>query len=90
MSKVTNIKALIEAHRGQFFSVDFIKADGTLRTYKNAQKCHKAGHTGKNPVEHKPHLLTIVENFGGEYQHRTLNLENVVRLKISGVEYNFQ
>lgn len=90
MSKISAISALVNAHKGQFFSVTFQKKDGTMRTIKNAQVGFKKGHAGHNPVGHIEKYLTVIENKGGgDYQHRNVNMETVTKMSIAGVDFEF-
>lgn len=63
----------------KIFGVDFVKADGSLRTYKAKVDVNKYTKGGSNPVEHKPHLVTIFEM--NSKQYRTLNLNTVKGLR---------
>ena len=65
------------------FSVDFIKADKTKRTYNARVNVHKHTKGGINPVEHKPNLVTIFEMDAQQY--RTLNLNTVQQIRCNGV-----
>lgn len=90
MSKVSSIRAVIEAHKGQFFSVAFVKKSGELRTIKSAQVGIKAGHTGVNTVAHIDKYVTVVENLGdGNFQHRNVDMETITKLAIGGKEFVF-
>lgn len=80
-------KSLILKNKGKFFSVDFIKKDGSLRTI-NGIVGIKEGHTGHNPVAHKMEYVTVVENLaGGEYRHRNVNVNTIKRLAVAGRVY---
>lgn len=90
MSKVSTIRAIIDAHKGQFFSVEFVKKDGSTRTIKNAQVGIKKQHQGENTVSHIEKYVTVIENLGqGKYNHRNVNIETINRLAIAGVEFKF-
>ncbi len=93
MSQRKALKDLILAHKGQFFSVDFIKQDGTLRTIKRAQIGYKKGHDGDNTVSHLEQYVTVVEvgeadNSSGSYpgkpKFRNINVMSIKRLAIGG------
>lgn len=91
MSKVSSIKAIIEAHKGQFFGVSFVKQNGELRTIKNAQVGIKQGHTGENSVAHIEKYVTVVENLGGgKFQHRNIGMDKITRLAIGGKIYEWE
>jgi hypothetical protein len=90
MSQRKALKALILAHKGQFFGVDFIKQDGTLRTIKRAQIGYKQGHDGDNTVAHLDQYVTVVEvGESGDSpckpKFRNLNLDTIQRLSIGGM-----
>lgn len=71
----------------KIFSVTFVKADKTLRTYNARVDVKKYTKGGVNTVEHKPHLVTVWELTAKQY--RTLNLDTIKQLKYSGAEYNY-
>ena len=78
------LKSIILANKGKFFSVDFVKADGTLRKIVG-QVGYKEGHDGENTVAHLPKYITVVENLGGgKYQHRNVNTTTIKRLAVGG------
>lgn len=78
------LKTMILANKGKFFSVEFVKADGTLRKIVG-QVGYKEGHDGVNTVAHIPKYLTVVENLGGgKYQHRNVNTTTIKRLAVGG------
>lgn len=78
------LKTMILANKGKFFSVEFVKADGTLRKIVG-QVGYKEGHDGVNTVAHIPKYITVVENLGGgKYQHRNVNTTTIKRLAVGG------
>ena len=84
-----NFKDIILQNKGKFFSVEFVKKDGTVRTL-NGQVGYKKGHDGHNNVSHIDKYITVTENLGGgKYQFRNVNTETITRLAIAGkVVYN--
>lgn len=90
MNKIDSLRSIIEANKGKFFSVTWVKADGTLRTISNAQMGIKQRHLGANPVAHLEKYATITESIGkGQYSYKNVNLETVSRLAIAGQEFKF-
>lgn len=78
------LKSIILANKGKFFSVEFVKADGSLRKLVG-QVGYKEGHDGENTVAHMPKYITVVENLGGgKYQHRNVNTTTIKRLAVGG------
>lgn len=71
----------------KIFSVTFVKADKTLRTYNARVDVKKYTKGCANTVEGHPNLVTIFEMDKSCY--RTLNLETIKQLKYAGVEYNY-
>lgn len=88
IKKINTIREIIASRPGQFFQVEFIKKDGTVRSL-NGQFGHRAGHDGKNPVQHKAEYMTVTENRidpkTGERAFRNINLGTVTRLAIGGL-----
>lgn len=71
--------------KGKIFTVTFLKADDTLRTYNARVDVKKYTKGGTNPVEHKSNMVTVFEM--GSQQYRTLNLDKVIELKFGGEAY---
>ena len=76
---------------GQFFSVTFVKKDGTVRdmTCRGGVKKHlKGGELTFDPKEYN--LLCVwdatIEDTTKAY--RMINLNTLLRVKVDGVEYN--
>lgn len=97
-TKQDTIRALIEAHKGKYFSVEFIKKDGSLRSMV-ARHAYKAGHDGYNTVASKPEYITLIEgkqdgsgdlgDSSKSYNFRNVNMQAIKRLKIAGKEFLF-
>jgi hypothetical protein len=80
---------IIWAHKGQFFSVTFMKKDGTLRTINRAQVGYKKGYDGDNTVAHLEQYVTVVEageagDVPGKPKFRNVNTDAIRRLAIGG------
>lgn len=86
--KIDTIREMISKHSGQFFTVEFVKKDGTLRKL-NCQFGYRKGHDGDNTVAHKAELMTVTENRidprTGERAFRNINLNTVTSLSIGGM-----
>lgn len=89
IKKINTLREIIASRPGQFFQVEFIKKDGSLRKL-NGQFGYRAGHDGANTVQHKPELMTVTENRidpkTGERAFRNVNLESVKYLAIGGLK----
>ena len=87
--KIDTIRDIIARHAGQFFTVEFVKKDGTPRKL-NGQFGHRAGHDGVNTTSHIPNLMTVTENRidprTGERAFRNINLETVTSLSVGGLK----
>lgn len=81
------LKSIILANKGKFFSVEFVKADGSLRKIVG-QVGYKEGHDGENTVAHMPKYITVVENAPGDQpgkpKFRNINTETIKRLAVGG------
>ena len=88
IKKINTIREIIASRPGQFFQVEFIKKDGTVRAL-NGQFGHRKGHDGQNTVQHKAEYMTVTENRidpkTGERAFRNINLGTVTRLAIGGL-----
>ena len=83
----TVAKNLIYKTNGEFFSVDFIKKDGSIRTMicrTGVKKGLKGGELAFDPNEYG---LAVVYEMDVE-GYRMINLNTIMRLKIAGKEYN--
>lgn len=82
------LRDIIWAHKGQYFSVEWVKADGTLRKAV-AQVGYKQGYDGENTVGHIEKYVTVVEkgegDIPGKPKFRNVNSQNIKRLAIGGV-----
>lgn len=85
----TKLLNLINSTNGRFFTVDFTKLDGTLRsmTCRLGVKSKLKG--GVNKVEHKSNSYKVVyETTKGEY--RTINLGTIFRISADGTYYKVE
>lgn len=87
------LRDLIWAHKGQFFSVTFTKKNGEERTIVG-QVGYKQGYDGENTVGHIEKYVTVVERGGttsgdpanpGKPKFRNVDSESIKRLAIGGV-----
>lgn len=78
------IKALLKANAGKFFTVTFQKKDGTIRTL-NCQHGHFKGHDGVNTVAHIEKYLTVhtAEGF------KNVDCSKVKQIKMGGKVMTF-
>ena len=81
------LRDIIWSHKGQFFSVEFVKADGSLRKIVG-QVGYKTGYDGENTVSHKEQYVTVIEkgvgDIPGKPKFRNVNSESITRLAIGG------
>lgn len=81
------LRDIIWAHKGQFFSVTFTKKCGADRTIVG-QVGYKNGYDGENTVWHKEQYVTVVEkgegDIPGKPRFRNVNTETIKRLAIGG------
>ena len=72
----------IEQTNGKFFSVDFIKKDGTLRTINGRLGVTKHLHGGKCTLD-KSKYIVVYENGTG---YRAINRETILSVRCGSVE----
>lgn len=85
--KRSMVAALIERHKGKYFSVDFIKKDGSLRSM-TCQLGEKELHRGINPIKHLAQYITVCEvNAQGKTLFKNINTDTMRKLTISGSTY---
>ena len=83
-------RAILDQAKGTFFSVTFVKKDGSLREMsgKKWEAKHLRGKQGENvnPVAHKPEYYTMAENGVG---FRNVNLNTLKKAVVRGRTYTF-
>lgn len=83
-------RAILDQAKGTFFSVTFVKKDGSLREMsgKKWEAKHLRGKQGENanPVAHKPEYYTMAENGVG---FRNVNLGTLKKAVVRGRTYTF-
>lgn len=84
-------RRILDSSKGQFFSVEFVKKDGSLRqlTAKTWIKKHLRGKPGENvnTVAHKPEYYTACDANEG---YKNINLNTLKRAVVAGKEYIFE
>lgn len=86
------LKNIIAANGNKFFTVEFIKKDGSLRKI-NGHCRYVAGHDGDNPIAHKPNYVTVVlaqKDAKGNAQFRNVNIDTIQTLSIDGQKLYFK
>jgi len=89
--KINQIRKILKENNTKFFSVEFIKKDGTLRKL-NGNIRYVPGHNGENTVKHKSEYVTVVlssKDVKGNNQWRNVNLETVRKLTIGGKSFTW-
>ena len=76
---------VIRDTQGKIFSCSFIKKDGTLRKMIARLGVQKNLKGGNNGASYKNALITVYDMLNGGY--RMVNLETLLTLKVSGVNY---
>ena len=71
--------------KDKFFTVVFVKKDGTLRKMNARLDVSRYTVGGKNNVEHIPHYITVYDLVKKGY--RTLNLDTIKEIHANGVVY---
>lgn len=85
--QLSRLKAdeIIKSTKGKIFSCSFIKKDGTLRKMIARLGVQKNLKGGNNGASYKNALITVYDMLNGGY--RMVNLETLLTLKVSGVNY---
>lgn len=86
-------KAILDSAKSGFFSVDFVKANGDLRSMtckKYIRKAFANGESsqGKNSFEDKPNYYLAVDMAKEEF--RAINLDKLLCCKVNGKVYSFE
>lgn len=94
MSKVSieRKRQILDSANGQFFTVEFVKKDKTIRQMTCKKWMEKAFTYGskdarQNSVAHIDKYYTAADASAGEF--RNINLETLIRAKVNGIEYKF-
>lgn len=86
-------RAILDKAGSEFFSVHFIKKDGSYREMTCKKWIEKAFTYGRenakiSTVAHKPEIYTACDIIKGAF--RNISLERLVKAKVGGVEYVFE
>ena len=76
---------LRSARNGHFFSVHFIKLDGSLRKMNCRLGVHKYLRGGDKTTDANPDLVTVFDNH--KKQYRCFDKNRVVAMQVKGVRY---
>ena len=79
------VKELLMANAGKFFTVTFVKKNGEVRTL-NCQQGHFKGHDGENTTAHIEKYLTVRTSEG---EFKNINCETIKSVKMAGKTINF-
>lgn len=88
MKKIQQVRKLIEATNGNFFSVEFQKKDGSLREMTcrtNVTKYLKGGVSGTANYEQYVTVFDVQKN-----AYRNINAETIRRFKCGEMSISFQ
>ena len=85
-------REILDSAKGQFFSVEFVKKDGSLREMTVKKQIEKAFTYGSanaqvNTVAHIDKYYTAVDM--EKEQFRNINLETLRKAKVAGITYIF-
>lgn len=72
---------------GKFFSVEFVKKDGSIRNMTCRRGVVKYTNGGTSTVAHIPNLVTVYDTQAKGY--RNINLDTVKRVRAGSMEYTF-
>jgi hypothetical protein len=86
-------RALFDNTQGRIFNVTFIKKNGEVRDmqckkFVERHLTHGLHDVRANPCTHKDNLFTV-SDIGAADAFRNINLDKLVKAKVSGVEYVF-
>lgn len=79
------LQSLIRSTDGKMFSVEFTKADGTVRPMNCRLDVKKHLKGGTSTTAHKENLITVFDVQKGGY--RCINLDTLTKFKFAGKEY---
>lgn len=82
------LRRLINNANGKFFTVDYRKKDGTLRTMTCRLGVASNLKGGTNTIDMKTHLEVIYE--ATKRQYRTINLSTIFRVRVGGTYYKVE
>ena len=91
-------RAILDSAKGQFFYVEFKKADGTVRKMKAKKKMEDAFTYGSanarvSTTAHKPEMYRAVDvdlfKVDPKKSYRTINLDELLSATVAGVTYTF-
>jgi hypothetical protein len=85
-------REILDMANGGFFSVEFIKKDGTVRQMTAKKWMEKSFTYGsadarENTVAHIPKYFTAADVEEGKF--RNINLETLTKAKVNGITYIF-
>lgn len=85
-------REILDSANGQFFTVEFVKKDGTTRIMTAKKWMEKAFTYGSknaqaNTVAHIDKYYTAADASAGEF--RNINLETLRSAKVNGIRYTF-
>lgn len=82
--KIKAIRDLLDNTQGRFFTVEFVKKDGSLRTMNCRAGVTKHLRGGTSTVGGKEYLYTVYDVQAKGY--RNINLETLKRVHLDGVD----
>ena len=89
-TKRGNLLRLIELHKGQFFTVEFVKKDGTLRKMncRTGVKKYlvKNGRTIKTTPAIENGILKVYDVKNG---YRSINIDTIKTISIGGIKLKY-
>ena len=88
MESTQQIAELIKGTKGKFFSVEFIKKDGSLRRM-TARLGVRKGITGKGLAFNPAERDLIVVWATDRKNYRMINLKTITSVKVNGIVNNF-
>lgn len=86
-SKVLKVQNLVDSFKGEIFSVEFLKADNTIRKMVCRREVYKHSKGGVAGWSVNPENVGVFEMDKGQY--RNFNAGRVVKIKHGGKVYEF-
>ena len=89
-TKRGNLLRLIEMHKGQFFTVEFVKKDGTLRKMNCRTGVKKYLVKNGKKIKTTPAIdngILKVYEIGNFY--RSINIDTIKSISIGGIKLNY-
>jgi hypothetical protein len=89
-TKRGNLLRLIELHKGQFFTVEFIKKDGTLRKMNCRTGVKKYLVKNGRKIKTTPAIESgILKVYDTQNGYRSINIDTIKTISIGGIKLKY-